>query len=225
VRVRYVPKNTIGTSRELNGPSVGCLILLRVHWADHAIYYGVAAFRVQMVPHLSSCASTERHVSYRIYCTYAHIFLSSVYIQTLSLSLQRLLGIAFLCVLALTVVLAAGLVFVRVIHGGALKAVSQDILVATFRTIEPGRILTPYTLSLSTISSSIFTSCVILSRTRASDRPGLNSFLNTVPEEQSLSSPFFRCASSSFFSIVEARRCVLYWTKGDSRCLQARLPR
>ena len=78
--ISHVPKSTIGTSRELNGPSVGCLILLRVHWADHAIYYGVAAFRVQMVPHLSSCASTERHVSLYVSTVFMHIFLSSVYI-------------------------------------------------------------------------------------------------------------------------------------------------
>ena len=55
----------------------------------------------------------------------------------------------------------------------ALKAVFQDIPGVILRTSEGRLDPTYYTLSLSTISSSIFTSCVVLVRTRASGRPGL----------------------------------------------------
>jgi hypothetical protein len=124
--------------------------------------------------------------SYRTPCNYICSYCIHVHIPKLGLYLDTVTLVPASprdCLpprLASTVVLAAGLVFVRVTYGELLKQCfrtslghSQDIPGVILRTSEGRLDPTYYTLSLSTISSSIFTSCVVLVRTRASGRPGL----------------------------------------------------
>jgi hypothetical protein len=74
---------------------------------------------------------------------------------------------------------------------------------AAFRTSSIGRTATYYTLSLSTISSPIFTSCIVYCALGRRAALTLNSFLDTTPTERSLSSPFCRYVGGSFISIVK----------------------